>query len=103
MYAIGVLSTVFHLANGLWTMGITWGVWTSAAAQRRANYVCVAFGILLAAAGLGALGGFSDVDREKAIEVEKGMEQGRRMLKGEEIEEHGVSPTIGASSDSNDQ
>ncbi len=40
LYAIGVLSCVFHLANGLWTMGITWGVWTSPAAQRGATWVC---------------------------------------------------------------
>jgi len=25
-YAIGLLACVFHLANGIWTMGITWGV-----------------------------------------------------------------------------
>ena len=25
VYAIGVLASVYHLANGLWTMGITWG------------------------------------------------------------------------------
>ena len=30
-------STVYHFANGLWTQGITWGVWTTAAAQRRAK------------------------------------------------------------------
>ena len=36
-----MLSCVFHLANGLWTMGITWGVWTSPAAQRRALWACV--------------------------------------------------------------
>jgi hypothetical protein len=35
-YAIGILACVFHLANGIWTMGITWGVWTSPAAQSRA-------------------------------------------------------------------
>ena len=34
-YAIGVAACIFHLANGIWTMGITWGVWTSPAAQRR--------------------------------------------------------------------
>ena len=32
-YAVGVLACVFHFANGLWTMGITWGVWISPAAQ----------------------------------------------------------------------
>lgn len=59
-YAIGVLSCVYHLANGLWTMGITWGVWTSPAAMRRADYVCTAFGLGLAFVGLSALWGFSN-------------------------------------------
>jgi succinate dehydrogenase / fumarate reductase cytochrome b subunit len=57
VYLIGMLSCVFHLANGLWTMGITWGVWTSPAAQRRALAVCATFGVLLGAVGVGALFG----------------------------------------------
>lgn len=28
-YFVGIVSCVFHFANGVWTMGITWGVWTS--------------------------------------------------------------------------
>lgn len=57
IYAVGVLASVFHLANGIWTMGITWGVWTSQAAQRRALYVCAAFGVLLTVVSAGALFG----------------------------------------------
>ncbi len=55
IYAIGVLACVYHLANGLWTMGITWGVWTSPRAQQRADYVCAVFGVVLAVVGLSAL------------------------------------------------
>ena len=29
LYGIGVLAAVYHLANGLWTQGITWGIWTT--------------------------------------------------------------------------
>lgn len=58
IYAIGILSSVYHLANGIWTMGITWGVWTSAAAQRRADFVCSGFGAALAVVGVAALLGF---------------------------------------------
>ena len=36
-YVVGVLAACYHLANGLWTMGITWGVWTSPNAQSWAN------------------------------------------------------------------
>jgi succinate dehydrogenase / fumarate reductase cytochrome b subunit len=57
IYLVGLLSCVFHLANGLWTMGITWGVWTSPHAQRRALGVCGVFGVLLAVVGIAALFG----------------------------------------------
>jgi succinate dehydrogenase / fumarate reductase cytochrome b subunit len=60
-YAIGVLACVYHFANGLWTMGITWGVWTSPRAQRWANYPCLAFGLFLAIVGFGALYGMITV------------------------------------------
>lgn len=70
-YAIGVLSCVYHLANGIWTSGITWGLWTTPAAQRRANWVCGAFGVALAAIGMSALFGISTVDVKGAYEVEQ--------------------------------
>lgn len=70
LYAIGMLSCVFHLANGLWTMGITWGVWVSPQAQNRANWACTAFGIGLAIVGLTALGGARNVDLPKALAAE---------------------------------
>lgn len=81
LYAIGVLSAVFHFANGLWTLGITWGIWTSPAAMRRANAVSVVVGLVLAAAGLGALGGLRAVDVDQAKATETWMlEQRERML-----------------------
>jgi succinate dehydrogenase / fumarate reductase cytochrome b subunit len=86
LYAIGILATVFHFANGLWTLGITWGLWTSPAAMRRANAVSIAVGLGLAAAGLGALGGMRAVDRDHARAVEDQLEEAReareRILEG---------------------
>jgi len=80
-YAVGVLACVFHLANGIWTAGITWGIWVSERAQSRALSVCGIFGILLAVVGLGALGGMWSVGRgealQKAIEVENKMYEHR--------------------------
>jgi succinate dehydrogenase / fumarate reductase cytochrome b subunit len=94
VYVVGILSCVFHLANGIWTMGITWGVWTSPAAQRRALGVCSAFGVLLAAVGLSALFGMraavnTDAKRERvqaneARMVEHDIEAG--LLNRKEIE-----------------
>lgn len=66
VYAIGVLSCVYHFANGLWTMGITWGLWVTPAAQRRADYICGAFGLFVAAIGMAALFGFSTVNVPEA-------------------------------------
>jgi succinate dehydrogenase / fumarate reductase cytochrome b subunit len=81
LYAIGMLACVFHLANGLWTMGITWGVWTAPRAQAWASKVCAIFGVLLAAVGLGALGGMWEVGHgealDRAIEIENRMYESR--------------------------
>lgn len=82
-YIVGTLSAVYHLANGIWTFGITWGIWTSERAMRGASYVCLAFGLLLAGLGMGALAGMSSVDIPKAIETEKRMEYFRRLSRGD--------------------
>jgi succinate dehydrogenase / fumarate reductase cytochrome b subunit len=68
LYAVGVLACVFHLANGIWTMGITWGVWVSPAAQRKATVVCTVFGVGLAFVGLSALWGMSSAGQEDNVE-----------------------------------
>jgi succinate dehydrogenase / fumarate reductase cytochrome b subunit len=82
LYAVGILSTVFHFSNGLWTLGITWGLWTSPNAMRRANWISMAMGVVLGAAGLGALGGMRAVDVEQARAIETRMEEGRRLMEG---------------------
>ncbi|MCA9197768.1 MAG: hypothetical protein KDA87_09530 [Planctomycetales bacterium] len=71
MYVIGVGSCIFHLANGIWTMGITWGVWTSPQAQTRAAWVALAFGIGLSIVSITAMVGVKRIDIEKAIAVEE--------------------------------
>lgn len=76
-YGIGVISCVFHFANGLWTMGITWGVWTSAKAQQRANWVCGAIGVVMTVIGLSALFGVVTTDVKKAQAVEQAQHEAR--------------------------
>ena len=83
LYAIGVLSAVFHLSNGLWTIGITWGLWTSPAAMQRANVISIAIGVVLAAAGLGAIGGLRATDVAAARQVETRMDDFKRMMEGQ--------------------
>lgn len=53
-YLVGMLACVYHLANGLWTAGITWGLWISDAAQARATKLCVVIGLALAVLGTSA-------------------------------------------------
>lgn len=76
-YVVGVIACVFHLANGIWTMGITWGVWLTPKAQQRANIVCSVFGVLLLVLGLSALFAAKRTDIEEARRVEDAMYQQR--------------------------
>jgi succinate dehydrogenase cytochrome b subunit len=90
LYAIGVLSCVFHLANGIWTFGITWGIWVTPAAQRWATRACLVFGVLLAAVSLGALGGFAfGVDVQEARRIENEMYEHQFAVELKEAEEKG--------------
>jgi succinate dehydrogenase / fumarate reductase cytochrome b subunit len=83
VYLVGLLACTYHLANGLWTMGITWGVWTSPQAQRRALAVCGVFGVLLSAVGVAALFGMrSSVDTPEELQAVRQEEQ--------EILEHSI-------------
>jgi succinate dehydrogenase / fumarate reductase cytochrome b subunit len=70
LYALGMLACVFHLANGMWTMGITWGAWISPAAQRRASIACWIFGLWLAIVGLGSVWGMRTLDIQEARQFE---------------------------------
>jgi len=67
-YVVGVLACVYHLANGVWTMGITWGVWTSPKGQVRASAVCAVLGLLLAVVSMGALFGMRSVGEGEALQ-----------------------------------
>ena len=60
-YLVGISASVYHLANGVWTAGITWGVWTSENAQSRANFLALAVGLALATMGWAALIGMYTV------------------------------------------
>jgi succinate dehydrogenase / fumarate reductase cytochrome b subunit len=58
VYALGVLGTVYHLANGLSTFCISWGITTGKNAIRRAEIAALVFGILLLALGYATIAGF---------------------------------------------
>lgn len=73
-YMVGVSLLVFHLANGLWTSAITWGLTTTEQAQKRWGMVCTAIGVGLMLAAWSAVIGFATLDFEKAQAVERGMQ-----------------------------
>jgi succinate dehydrogenase / fumarate reductase cytochrome b subunit len=55
IYPIGILASCYHLANGFWTAGITWGLTVSNGSQRRWGYVCAALFVLTLFCGFLAL------------------------------------------------
>jgi succinate dehydrogenase / fumarate reductase cytochrome b subunit len=55
VYPIGILAACYHLSNGFWTAGITWGLTVSAAAMRRWGAVCVGIFVFSLGCGMTAL------------------------------------------------
>ncbi|MBE3594276.1 MAG: succinate dehydrogenase cytochrome b558 subunit [Candidatus Carbobacillus altaicus] len=60
-YVIGVLSTVFHFSNGLWSFAVSWGIAIGPRAQRHMTYVSLVVFILLSIVGLMAIFSFVTV------------------------------------------
>lgn len=54
VYLIGITSTVWHLANGIWLFAVDWGIVIGERAQRMTGYACIALGLLLLAVGINA-------------------------------------------------
>jgi succinate dehydrogenase / fumarate reductase cytochrome b subunit len=47
IYFIGIVSTVWHFANGIWLFAVDWGIVIGERAQRLTGYACILFGALL--------------------------------------------------------
>ncbi len=47
IYFIGIASTVWHFANGIWLFLVDWGIVIGGRAQRVTGYACIGFGIVL--------------------------------------------------------
>ena len=54
-YIVGIVSAVFHFANGLWSFGITWGLTITPRAQRISTYVTMLIFVLLSYVGVSAI------------------------------------------------
>jgi succinate dehydrogenase / fumarate reductase cytochrome b subunit len=64
-YVVGIACTSFHLANGMVTFLMTWGITVSTRSQRVAEVAMAALGILVFAIGIGAINGFLKADPVK--------------------------------------
>ncbi|HEV2863437.1 MAG TPA: hypothetical protein VGX48_20660 [Pyrinomonadaceae bacterium] len=49
IYAVGIVSTIWHFANGIWLFLVDWGIVIGERAQRLTGYACIAFGVVLLA------------------------------------------------------
>jgi succinate dehydrogenase / fumarate reductase, cytochrome b subunit len=54
-YLVGVLSTIFHFSNGLWSFMVSWGITVSPRSQVISTYVTVIIFILLSIVGIQAM------------------------------------------------
>ncbi len=95
LYLVGVLSCVFHLSNGLWTAGITWGLWSTPEAQRRASWISLVFGILLGALSVATIVDFRHVDSPDTKEKIQQKEDWHKQWKEYEDGERSTPPANG--------
>jgi succinate dehydrogenase / fumarate reductase, cytochrome b subunit len=54
VYMIGITSTVWHLANGVWLFLVDWGITIGERSQKIAGYACLGFGVVLLVVGINA-------------------------------------------------
>lgn len=57
-YIAGVIAATFHLANGLWSFLVTWGLAQSPRSQKIVTYVTIVVFLVLATIGVQALFAF---------------------------------------------
>lgn len=57
-YIVGVVSAIFHFANGLWSFAISWGITVTPRSQRISTYVTMIIFVALSAVGISALFAF---------------------------------------------
>ncbi|MFJ8063248.1 succinate dehydrogenase cytochrome b558 subunit [Psychrobacillus sp. NPDC096426] len=54
-YIVGVIAATFHLANGIWSFLVSWGITQSPQSQRIATYVTLVIFLALSVVGIQAL------------------------------------------------
>lgn len=54
-YIVGILSATFHLANGLWSFLVSWGITQSKKSQQIATYITLVVFVILSIMGVAAI------------------------------------------------
>ena len=57
-YIVGVVSAIFHFANGLWSFAVSWGLTVSPRSQQIMTYVTLIIFVLLSYVGVSAIFAF---------------------------------------------
>ena len=58
-YIVGILSATFHLANGIWSFLVSWGITQSKSSQKVATYITMIFFVILSIMGVAAILAFA--------------------------------------------
>lgn len=58
-YIIGIVGSIFHFANGVWTFLITWGITVSPKSQKIFQYITLGLFVVLSIIGVRAILAFS--------------------------------------------
>ncbi|MDQ0230969.1 succinate dehydrogenase cytochrome b558 subunit [Metabacillus malikii] len=58
IYLVGVISTIFHFANGLWSFAVSWGITVTPRSQQISTYVTLAIFVALSIVGVRAIFAF---------------------------------------------
>ncbi|MBA4538306.1 succinate dehydrogenase cytochrome b558 subunit [Bacillus aquiflavi] len=57
-YVVGVISAIFHFANGLWSFAVSWGITITPRSQMISTYVTLGIFVALSIVGIRALTAF---------------------------------------------
>src|SRR5699024_12130374 len=65
-YIVGILATVYHFANGLWSFMITWGITQSDKAQKYMGYASLLVFVVVSVIGIQAILAFIYLEQCKS-------------------------------------
>jgi len=57
-YVVGIVSAIFHLANGLWSFFVSWGITVTPRSQLISTYITIGLFIVLSVLGISTLVAF---------------------------------------------